>query len=43
MTYVQSLLGILLSAILGLVGQGELAEGSFMLRLFAGVKDLLFK
>ena len=36
-------LSILLSAILGLVGQGELAEGSFMLRLFAGVKDLIFK
>ena len=36
-------LSILLSAILGLVGQGELEEGSFMLRLFAGVKDLLFK
>lgn len=36
-------LSILLSAILSLVGQGELAEGSFMLRLFAGVKDLLFK
>ena len=38
-----AVLSILLSAILGLVGQGELAEGSFMLRLFAGVKDLLFK
>ena len=36
-------LSILLSAILGLVGLGTLAEGSFMLRLFAGVKDLIFK
>ena len=35
-------LSILLSAILGLVGQGELEEGSFMLRLFSGIKDLLF-
>ena len=34
---------VILGAILGLMGQGELVEGSFMLRLFAGVKDLLFK
>ena len=34
---------VILGAILGLMGQGELAEGSFMLRLFAGVKDLIFK
>ena len=35
-------LSVLLSAVFGLVGQGALAEGSFMLRLFSGLKDLLF-
>ena len=37
------IISIILGAILGLVGQGEVVEGSFMLRLFAGVKDLIFK
>lgn len=36
-------LSVLLSAVLGLVGQGAVAEGSFMLRLCAGVKELVFK
>lgn len=31
-----------LGAILGVSGQSELVEGSFMLRLFSGVKDMLF-
>lgn len=35
-------LSVVLSAILGVLGQGELVEGSFMLRLFSGIKDLLF-
>ncbi len=37
------IISIILGAILGLVGQGELVENSFMLRLFAGVKGLIFK
>jgi uncharacterized membrane protein required for colicin V production len=35
-------LSVVLSAILGVIGQGEIVEGSFMLRLFSGIKDLLF-
>lgn len=35
-------ISVILSAILGVVGQDALVEGSFMLRLFAGIKDLLF-
>ena len=37
------IISIILGAILGLVGQGEVVEGSFMLRLFGGLKDLIFK
>lgn len=32
----------ILSAILGVIGQEAVVEGSFMLRLFSGIKDLLF-
>ena len=32
-----------LGAVLGVFGQAEIVEGSFMLRLFSGVKDLLFR
>lgn len=35
-------ISVILSAILGVVGQDALVEGAFMLRLFAGIKDLLF-
>ena len=34
---------VVLSAILGVIGQTEVVEASFMLRLFSGVKDLLFR
>ena len=37
------IISIILGAILGLVGRGEVVEGSFMLRLFGGLKDLIFK
>lgn len=37
------IISVILSAILGLIGQDAVVEGSFMLRLFAGVKDLIFK
>lgn len=37
------IIAVILGAILGLVGQGEVVEGSFMLRLFSGLKDLIFK
>ena len=36
-------ISVILSAILGVIGQEAVVEGSFMLRLFAGVKDLIFK
>ncbi len=36
-------ISVILGAILGVFGQAEIVEGSFMLRLFAGVKDLLFQ
>lgn len=35
-------ISVILSALLGIFGQEALVEGSFMLRLFSGVKDLLF-
>ena len=35
-------ISVILSAILGIFGQEALVEGSFMLRLFSGIKDLLF-
>ena len=37
------IISIILGAILGVVGQGELVENSFMLRLFSGMKGLIFK
>ena len=37
------IVSIILGAILGLIGQGEIVEGSFMLRIFGGLKDLIFK
>ena len=37
------IIAVILGAILGLVGQGEVVESSFMLRLFGGLKDLIFK
>ena len=37
------IISAILGAILGLIGQDAVVEGSFMLRLFAGVKDLIFK
>ena len=37
------IVSVILGAILGLVGQGEVVEGSFMLRIFGGLKDLIFK
>ena len=36
-------ISVILSAILGVIGQEAVVEGSFMLRLFSGIKDLLFK
>ena len=36
-------ISVILGAILGLIGQGEIVEGSFMLRIFGGLKDLIFK
>lgn len=36
-------ISVILGAILGVVGQAEIVEGSFMLRLFSGIKDLLFR
>ena len=35
-------ISVILSALLGIFGQEALVEGSFMLRLFSGIKDLLF-
>ncbi len=35
-------ISVILSALLGVIGQEALVEGSFMLRLFSGIKDLLF-
>jgi uncharacterized membrane protein required for colicin V production len=35
-------ISVILSAILGVIGQEAVVEGSFMLRLFSGIKDLLF-
>jgi uncharacterized membrane protein required for colicin V production len=37
------IVSVILGAILGLIGQGEIVEGSFMLRIFGGLKDLIFK
>ena len=37
------IISIILSAILGLLGQDDVVEGSFMLRLSAGIKDIIFK
>ena len=34
-------ISVILSAILGVIGQEAVVEGSFMLRLFSGIKDLL--
>ena len=36
-------ISVILGAILGLIGQGEIVEGSFMLHIFGGLKDLIFK
>lgn len=35
-------ISVILSALLDIFGQEALVEGSFMLRLFSGIKDLLF-
>jgi uncharacterized membrane protein required for colicin V production len=35
-------ISVILSALLGIFGQEALVEGSFMLRLFSGIKNLLF-
>jgi hypothetical protein len=35
-------ISVILSALLGIFGQEAVVEGSFMLRLFSGIKDLLF-
>jgi uncharacterized membrane protein required for colicin V production len=35
-------ISVILSAILGVIGQEAVVEGSFMLRLFSGIKNLLF-
>ena len=37
------ILSVVLGAILGLLGQKEIVENSLMLRLFAGVRNLIIK